>query len=190
MYRLADDFRYGWYRCRETETKITNRNYTISKWPAEAWEGAYAPALITSTPDGYHRSPCLKSNRTVLFANVLKYSPSSIWVPSHSKTTRTGSEAGTPSLSLPAKTMIFKSFNHLFAAKMEIQMQANSDVPLTINSSKLPTTNPLRIFRQLSQIFSGLFPRDSCSTQQKNRGKYAKFCVSFQFNKSAKTLDG
>lgn len=63
----------------------------------------HSPALITSTPDGYHRSPCLKSNRTVLFANVRKYSPSSICVPSHSKTTRTGSEAGTPSLSLPTR---------------------------------------------------------------------------------------
>lgn len=61
----------------------------------------YLPAFITSTPVGYHRSPCLRSNSTVLFANVRKYSPSSICVPSHSKTTRTGSEAGTPSLSLP-----------------------------------------------------------------------------------------
>lgn len=39
--------------------------------------------------------------------------------------------------------------------------ELNGHIPLTINSSKLPTTNPLRIFRQLSQIFSGLFPRDS-----------------------------
>lgn len=69
------------------------------------------PALITSTPVGYHRSPCLRSNSTVLFANVRKYSPSSICVPSHSNTTRTGSEAGTPSLSLPK---INQSRNSLF----------------------------------------------------------------------------
>lgn len=151
----------------------------MSKWPAGAWEKAYAPALITSTPDGYHRSPCLKSNRTVLFANVLKYSPSSIWVPSHSKTTRTGSEAGTPSLSLPAKTMIFKSQPASSQQKMGNQMQANGDVPLTINSSKLPTTNPLRIFRQLSQIFSGLFPRDSCNTQKRVQRNMQSFALVF-----------
>lgn len=61
----------------------------------------HIPALITSTPVGYHRSPCLKSNSTVLFASVRKYSPSSTCVPSHSNTTQTGSEAGTPSLSFP-----------------------------------------------------------------------------------------
>lgn len=61
---------------------------------------------MTSTPVGYHRSPCLRSNSTVLFANVLKYSPSSTCVPSHSKTTRTGSEAETPSLSLPKNCVI------------------------------------------------------------------------------------
>ena len=34
-------------------------------------------------------------------------------------------------------------------------------LPLTNNSSKLPTTRPFRILRKLSQIFKGLFPRDS-----------------------------
>lgn len=71
------------------------------------------PALITSTPVGYHRSPCLRSNSTVLFANVRKYSPSSICVPSHSKTTRTGSEAGTPSLSLPESKRYVKHFHRI-----------------------------------------------------------------------------
>lgn len=62
---------------------------------------------MTSTPIGYHRSPCLRSNSTVLFANVLKYSPSSTCVPSHSKTSRTDSEAETPSLSLPTTKQIY-----------------------------------------------------------------------------------
>ena len=59
------------------------------------------PALMTSTPVGYQRSLCLKSNKIVLFANVRKYSPSSTCVPSLSRTKRTGSEAGTPNLSFP-----------------------------------------------------------------------------------------
>lgn len=56
---------------------------------------------MTSTPVGYQRSPCRKSNKIVLFASVRKYSPSSTWVPSLSSTNRTGSEAGTPNLSFP-----------------------------------------------------------------------------------------
>lgn len=64
------------------------------------------PALMTSTPVGYQRSPCLKSNKIVLLANVRKYSPSSTCVPSLSRTKRTGSEAGTPSLSFPEKLSV------------------------------------------------------------------------------------
>lgn len=76
-------------------------NWIFNWLRSENYFDGYIPAFITSTPVGYHRSPCLRSNSTVLFANVRKYSPSSICVPSHSRTTRTGSEAGTPSLSLP-----------------------------------------------------------------------------------------
>lgn len=109
----------------------------------------HPPAFMTSTPVGYQRSPCLNSSSTVLLARVRKYSPSSIWVPSHSRTTRTGSEAGTPSLSLPR----------------------------TKSSSKVPTTTPLRTFRQLSQIFSGLLPRDSC---EEKFGLVAFYELQFQ----------
>jgi hypothetical protein len=112
------------------------------------------PALMTSTPVGYQRSPCLKSNNIVLLANVRKYSPSSTCVPSLSRTKRTGSEAGTPSLSFPK--MEFKS------SEIQFKWIQQLHSPLTINSSKLPTTRPFLIFLQLSQIFKGLFPRDSC----------------------------
>lgn len=59
------------------------------------------PALITSTPVGYQRSPGRSRSSTVLLGSVLKYSPSSTCVPSDSSTSRTGSEAGTPSFSRP-----------------------------------------------------------------------------------------
>lgn len=66
----------------------------------------YQPALMTSTPVGYQRSPGLNSSSTVLFGSVRKYSPSSTCVPSDSSTRRTGSEAGTPSFSRPNTTQI------------------------------------------------------------------------------------
>lgn len=56
---------------------------------------------MMSTPVGHQRSPCLSNNRIVLFARVLKYSPSSTCVPSDSNTTDTFSLCGTPSFSLP-----------------------------------------------------------------------------------------
>lgn len=59
------------------------------------------PARMMSTPVGHQRSPCLSNNRIVLFARVLKYSPSSTCVPSDSNTTDTFSLCGTPSFSLP-----------------------------------------------------------------------------------------
>lgn len=50
----------------------------------------------------------------------------------------------------------------------EFRRSAGSISPLTSNSSKLPTTRPFLIFLQLSQIFKGLFPRDSCERQSIN----------------------
>lgn len=39
-------------------------------------------------------------------------------------------------------------------------------LPLTISSSKLLTTTPLRTLRQLSQTLRGLLPRDSCNKKR------------------------
>lgn len=98
----------------------------------------FLPARMTSTPAGNHRSPGRSSRRTVLAGRVRKYSASSTWVPSLSRTSRTGSPTDTPSLSRPRCT----------------------------NSSRLPTTSPLRTLRRPSHSLKGLFPRDSCNTQQ------------------------
>lgn len=59
------------------------------------------PALMTSTPVGYHLSPCRSSSSTVLGGSVRQYSPSSTCVPSLSNTKRTGSLAATDSFSFP-----------------------------------------------------------------------------------------
>lgn len=94
------------------------------------------PALITSTPAGSQRSPGRNRSSTVLAGRVRKYSASSTWVPSLSRTSRTGSPTDTPSLSRPRCT----------------------------SSSKLPTTRPLRTLRRPSHSLKGLFPRDSYNT--------------------------
>lgn len=96
----------------------------------------YLPARITSTPAGNHLSPGLSKSRMVLAGSVRKYSASSTWVPSFSRTTRTVSAFGRPSLSLPRCR----------------------------SSSSDPTTSPLRTLRRPSHNLKGLFPRDSCNT--------------------------
>lgn len=78
-------------------TCFTNSIYQLNIYHMQ-W-----PVLMASTPEGYQNSSSLSSNTVVLFGSVLKYSESSICVPSVSSTSLTDSFWAMFSFSLPVK---------------------------------------------------------------------------------------
>lgn len=80
------------------------------------WEGGLksSPWLTMSSPAGAQASPGLRTMKIVFSGRVWKYSPSSTWVPSLSRTIRTGSPTLTHNLSRPWKILVCFSFVYVY----------------------------------------------------------------------------